>query len=499
LYPTALCLTLGWFAAATSVRADDPTPKSDDVKPARVEITRADLAAAYLRLEQAYFANQPGGELRANVNRTFDAATLAFFTGRNGDAVRMIDGTTETLLAMPTAPADVALTSLKITVEPPVWRVGQVESATVRLQSLYEPKLAQPVEASATLRLISPEGKTVSEQAVPLTLGPGHAIDTQIKLTSDGRPLAAGVYRVVLGSESRPRAAARVCVVSGETLEVQRAANAGRLDGIKATPDLADALATARARNGLLSDRPSETNSAQFLADLDALARDVRQEIDALAAGKNPYTRRPGDLWRVFPTKGGTVPLRVFAPPQATGDNPAPLLIVLHGMGGDENMFFEGYGLGMIRQIAADQGLLVAAPLTYRFGSNPENFDALVDQLSRDYAVDRQRIYVLGHSLGAGATAGLARSRAEQIAAACCVAGGSFPSSPNWAPTLAVIAELDAVVPGKPLEAAVQKGASAGAPLEARVMAGYGHTLVVGATLADCVDWLLGHRLTGAK
>ena len=121
LCPTALCLTLGWFAAATSVRADESTPKTDAVKPARVEITRADLAAAYLRLEQAYFANQPGGELRANVNRTFDAATLAFFTGRNGDAVRMIDGLTETLLAAPSAQADASLSSLKITVESPVW------------------------------------------------------------------------------------------------------------------------------------------------------------------------------------------------------------------------------------------------------------------------------------------------------------------------------------------------------------------------------------------
>jgi len=40
-------------------------------------ITRADLAAAYLRLEQAYFAHLPSGDRIATINERFDQATKA--------------------------------------------------------------------------------------------------------------------------------------------------------------------------------------------------------------------------------------------------------------------------------------------------------------------------------------------------------------------------------------------------------------------------------------
>lgn len=41
---------------------------------------------------------------------------------------------------------------------------------------------------------------------------------------------------------------------------------------------------------------------------------------------------------------------------------PRPLLVVLHGAGGDENMFPEAYGAGIIKRIAEKHGLLVASP-----------------------------------------------------------------------------------------------------------------------------------------
>ena len=40
------------------------------------------------------------------------------------------------------------------------------------------------------------------------------------------------------------------------------------------------------------------------------------------------------------------VPFRVFAPPTSDDGAKRPLIIALHGAGGDENMFMDAYGAG---------------------------------------------------------------------------------------------------------------------------------------------------------
>ncbi len=463
--------------------------------PAQPKITRADLAAAYLRLEQEYFANPPTGEKMIEVNRGFDQATLAFFTGRNADAIRTIDGLTNSLRPQNSTPAQQVAVSLKVAIEPPVWVAGRPLRATARVQSVYEAPLPRPTEVDLRVRLVDPDGKKALDPVLMLIAGPGHTVDISVPLELAADRLVAGVYRVELaGAEERGVTAARVSVVAGPSLDEQRTSNKERLAKIEApSAGLAEALASCKARNALLTDRLSDTNSAQFLADLQTLASDVAQEIDAVASGKDPYVHRSGDYWRVMTTANGDIPLRVYAPERATKDEPVPLLVVLHGAGGDENMFLEAYGVGVIKKIADEKGLLIASPLTYRFGGSPQNFDKLIDVLSHDYAIDRHRIYVLGHSMGAGVVAGLARSRADSIAAACCIAGGSFVAGKSSAPVLAVVAELDAVVPAKGLQSTVEKAAAAGTAIELRLMPGYGHTLVVGAVLPAAVDWLLSH------
>ncbi len=196
----------------------------------------------------------------------------------------------------------------------------------------------------------------------------------------------------------------------------------------------------------------------------------------------------------------GEVPMRVYAPPAVIGERPAPLLVVLHGAGGDENLFFEAYGVGVIKRLADEEGLLVASPSTYRFGSKPARLGELVDALSHDYAIDRDRIYVLGHSMGASATAALVRGQVNSVAAACCIAGGgSFRSPDGMPPLLVVLAEFDGVVPVKRVEDAAREAIAAGMPVEVKIVPNYGHTLVVGHELPTAVRWLTGHHLSDDK
>jgi predicted peptidase len=163
-------------------------------------------------------------------------------------------------------------------------------------------------------------------------------------------------------------------------------------------------------------------------------------------------------------------------------------------MGGDENMFFEGYGAGVVKRIAERQGLLVASPQLYSFGSDPSALGELIGLLSQRYSIDRDRVYVLGHSMGAVAAEKLARGHNDTVAAACCISGGSFRASPDTPPILVVAPELDGVVPAARLQASAEEALAGGMPGELRKMPGYGHTLAVGSVLPEAVDWLLRHR-----
>jgi predicted esterase len=268
---------------------------------------------------------------------------------------------------------------------------------------------------------------------------------------------------------------------------------------IAASAPSSQVLTICRARNRLLNDHPSEDNSAQFLADLNTLASDVTSEISTLESGKNPYSNRQDDYWRVLKIGNREIPLRLYVPKLAAPEVPVPLLVVLHGMGGDENMFFEAYGAGLVKRLADRKGLIVASPLTYTFGSDIKSLQALIDALGNDYSIDRDRVYVLGHSMGAGTAAGLARGHSNTVAAACCIAGGRFQPAQNSAPVLIVSPELDGVVAPQRLQDSARIAISEGMPGELRIMPGYGHTLAVGAILPEAVDWLLNHRRPTAQ
>jgi predicted esterase len=480
-------------SGAATASAEPAGTVSASGKPA---ITRADLAAAYLRLEQAFFARPLPPDEIARINKSFDQATRAFFLGSNSEAIRTIDVLTESLAPKDQSP-ERAMVSLKVTVEPAVWPTAPPKHVVYRVTSIYDWSSDDAMTCTLRLRLIGPKGNVVQEHPFAVVLGKDRAVDVREPLEITENLLEPGLYQIELVSDDRGLVAGRVQVIDGPSLDQQRMTNDDRLGQLNSSGgELSQALATCRARNQLLSDRPSEENSAQFLADLNALAAEVASEISELESGVNPYINRLGDYWRVLEIGKRRIPLRLYVPKFAAGETPAPLLVVLHGMGGDENMFFEAYGAGIVKRIADEKRLMVASPLTYNFGSEIKNLHALIDSLGLDYSIDRDRIYLLGHSMGAGAAAGLACGHSDTVAAACCIAGGRFQATPNSAPLLIVSPELDGVVAPTRLQDSARKAISEGMPGELKIMPGYGHTLAVGAILPEAIDWLLCRRRT---
>jgi len=259
------------------------------------------------------------------------------------------------------------------------------------------------------------------------------------------------------------------------------------------SPALEQALASARARAGLLRTHPSPEELAQFLVDRRALALEVDGEIGALQRGDDPYAHRPGDLWRVVKIEKSDLPVRIYAPIQAAKATPLPLVIALHGARGDENMFLDGYGLGKIRALADRQGFLVACPRSSS-SLTPAAIEALIDALKLDYAIDDQRISLVGHSMGANVAARLAEATPTRYCALACFSGGPRAEAKKLPPTWIRVGAIDQLADPAGLQEAAQVLSKHELHVDFEILPDLGHTLIVGEALAPAIDWVLGHQ-----
>jgi len=148
------------------------------------------------------------------------------------------------------------------------------------------------------------------------------------------------------------------------------------------------------------------------------LAGDVTQETDFPAAalleeaetilqlqGKPYYTAERSGQFRLAVPVGPDEGLncRLFVPKGLTPKKPVPIVIALHGAGGSENLFFEGYGGGHIVKECEKRGWLLVAPRCgLAFLGGPPAIPALVQKLAERYPIDANRVFLVGHSMGAG-------------------------------------------------------------------------------------------------
>jgi len=476
---------------STFVLVAPPTAFAQDDGP---EVTRADLAVAYLRLETALLETMLDDAETVRVNKAFDSATLAFFGGKMGEAIAQINdlaasietGELDHTIAIPA--------TLRVSIDPAVYQLGSDVVPSLSIEHLY---------ARANEEDANPISIWIGDKADPIV-----RLDTSMmKLARDSSNVDIPVSELLtnrytifasLGDSGDALEVGRWSVVP-ESLDAVAARNSQTLKDIEgSSPALEQALATCVARNGLLSDNPSPENTAQLLFDPNQLANEVAAEIKALAKGENPYVGRAGDYWRVLKAETKESPMRVYLPDSADTSKPLPLVVAFHGAGGDENMFMDAYGAGIIKDTADKHGFLLVTPRTYDYGGNTigDMFDALIEAIGYDYNIDANRIYVLGHSMGGGATNNLINSRPTVIAAAAPICGFRElkTSKEETPPTLVIAAELDPLArPGR-VEPGAQKAIDAGLPVEYKLMKNYGHTLVVGDIMHDTIDWLLKHK-----
>jgi predicted esterase len=468
--PVAFALTLACAAPLAAQTAPAPT------------ISRADLARSYQRLDRLLASRTLPDDRVGPVHQAFDQSTLRFFAGRYAETLRTLDSLSVALDHSRPAGGRRALLRWRATVDPPRGDASAPRALRVTLTALYD--LAEPLPAGAVrLALVSPRGGAVSAAAsLPRAARAGDSLVITIPAARSGRippgrvavTLSAGGVTDTVGSWA----------VAPRALHAARERLLARVAALPPSP-ARDAVAS---RVGLLRDAPHPDTTAQALFDPAEYLSTVEREVAALAAGRDPFAARVGDVWRTISVANDRIPVRVVAP----GDAGRPLVVAFHGAGIDENGFAEAYGAGTLVRLAAARGVVLALPRTEPFLRAPAAFDTLVAQLVRDHGIDTARVYVLGHSLGAGVATSLAEARPGLIRAAAALFGGGAPRGPGpIAPTLFVAASLDPIATPARIRAAHDAAAARGGAVAWAELPSQGHTLGVTAALGLALDWLL--------
>ena len=138
----------------------------------------------------------------------------------------------------------------------------------------------------------------------------------------------------------------------------------------------------------------------------------------------NPYIGQGplGNFWVVVPTgKDAVTPCRLFVSPDLAKDKPVPLVVALHGAGGSENMFFESYGAGHIVKECQKRGWLLVSPRSGLLTTPP--VADIVAKLRERYPIDPKRVFLVGHSRGAGQAFDLVQRHPGTFAAVASLGG----------------------------------------------------------------------------
>jgi len=111
---------------------------------------------------------------------------------------------------------------------------------------------------------------------------------------------------------------------------------------------------------------------------------------------------------------GTRQPYRIYLPDRYDNGRRYPLVIALHGTTGDEGAFFDDqrYRAGAIKAVADRYQVIVVCP----FGRGAREFRgtaehdvfAVIAEVARKYRIDRNRLYLTGHSMGGTGAAQIA-------------------------------------------------------------------------------------------
>jgi poly(3-hydroxybutyrate) depolymerase len=248
-------------------------------------------------------------------------------------------------------------------------------------------------------------------------------------------------------------------------------------------------------------------------------------EAQAVAAaareGKNPFAKKNGDFKRhyLLDTAGEIVPYHMYVPKSYNDSRAFPLIVALHGLGGTEDAFFENYDKAF-PPLAEQHGYIVAAVLGYRvdgsygwgLGNPPadptthrtqdlseQDVMHVLDLVRKNYKIDPNRIYLMGHSMGGIGTWKLAPKYPDIWAAIAPFSGSGAPATLERIkniPEFVVHGDNDPTVNVQGSRTMVAKMKELGIEVKYVEVPGGNHGSVVAPNFAGMFDFFDAHKKT---
>lgn len=195
---------------------------------------------------------------------------------------------------------------------------------------------------------------------------------------------------------------------------------------------------------------------------------------------------------------GSTVRYGLAVPGDYRASSPRPLVIALHPGGGGTPYYGDQYMRAIFVPGLQELGAITIAPdAPTRAWTDPQAEQAVIQLIGAvrdEFAIDRQRIVVVGFSLGGSGAWLLSARHAELFTAAIVMAGrtGEPVASLAKIPTYVIHSRNDEVVPFAQAEQRAASLSQMGRPIQFDALAGIGHNEMGGylAALRNGGRWV---------
>ncbi|HSB07947.1 MAG TPA: prolyl oligopeptidase family serine peptidase [Blastocatellia bacterium] len=456
-------------------------------------------------------------EKKADVERLEALARTANSQGKYGDALKHLYHAMALMRGTEWTSSNALSSALTVKLDRMVLEPG--ESVKVRLGQIYA--LDEPLQGklSGAIQLVSADQSQQVKASKPI--GPIDADFIAQPFTAEMTlpEVEDGNYRISVRLE--PANSKSDPIVKNTTVRIARGL-AAQVAAAKARAAKTEATLKGKRKEALLAALPSAqyrialvdmANAGEISfdkIDFGAELKEATAILAALDAANDPFDARRGDFRKAYRSKvdNSLQPYRIFVPSSYDSSKRSPLIIALHGMGGDENSYFEAYAKGAFKVEAERRGYIVACPkgrkpASMYVGDAEKDVMDVVAEVRRDYNIDPDRIYLTGHSMGGFGTWSVAIDHPDIFAALAPIAGGvANPQSMAkiaHVPQIVVHGDNDKTVPVERSRVMVAEGKKLGVEMRYIEVPGGSHIDVVVPTFKDVFDWFDTHRRKTAE
>jgi predicted esterase len=458
-------------------------------------------------------------------------ATAANNAQKYGEAIKHMAQGMALMRKQPWTPLDAFKTALVIKPERLVFDPG--ETFNVKLSQLFalDEPLTEPLTISLALNRTR-EGKTETIKEIK-TVPDAPANFTQPQTISGALPpnLGDGTYQMLLTLKPKtgePMSRSMSIRIQRDLLAQAQLLNARLADLQKTNGRLSDPRMLVFDGNARTSPFHIYSGRAAYAAQLIDLINanelpldryNLAEEIanahtllDQLTTGRNPLYKKTGDIhWAYHSAVDNTPqPYRLFIPSKYDPQKKWPLIVALHGMGGNENSMFDGYNKGVVKEEAEKRGYLIVCPKgrgiadMYLGNAQKDVFDALA-HVRQLYNIDADRIYLMGHSMGGYGSWIVSTTQPEIFAAIAPFSGGGLPmvipalKKIAHVPWFVVHGDADPTVNVEESRKMVKAGKELGIEIIYKEIPGGDHRNVVVPQFKEMFDFFDAHKRQAPK